>query len=224
MVLLDLKTLGRSSRTYSTHAQLGLPLMLIDHHKLVVDECLTMGRQGEAHLGDRQSPTECQEEWEDADDFWKSQQEILWKPIAITVNNHNVIAMESIQPTIFHKCTLRGIQTSRRWSLVKRKNPRGSLARLALELKHAGHPRYSMDGLFHMRGWETRLSTGNLGLKVNNNYTAYAARDLMEQYPQLKGFQTHVQRPRNSVGQIRDHSHCSSLMKTSSPNKNALMS
>ena len=26
MVLLDLKTLGRSSRTYSTHAQLGLPL------------------------------------------------------------------------------------------------------------------------------------------------------------------------------------------------------
>ena len=33
--------------------------MLIDHHKLVVDECLTWAARGEAHLGDRQSPTEC---------------------------------------------------------------------------------------------------------------------------------------------------------------------
>jgi hypothetical protein len=79
MVLLDLKTLGRSSRTYSTHAQLGGYLsMLIDHHKLVVDECLTMwASKGEAHLGDRQSPTECLEKWEDAYDFWNSQQEVL---------------------------------------------------------------------------------------------------------------------------------------------------
>ena len=44
MVLLDLKTLGRGSRTYSTHAQLGGYLsMLIDHHKLVVDECRRCG-------------------------------------------------------------------------------------------------------------------------------------------------------------------------------------
>ena len=60
MVLLDLKTLGRSSQTYSTHAQLGGYLsMLIDHHKLVVDE--HNDGQGEAHLGDRQSPTEVRE-------------------------------------------------------------------------------------------------------------------------------------------------------------------
>ena len=52
--------------------------MLIDHHKLVVDECLTMwAARGEAHLGDRQSPTECLERWEDAYDFWNSQQEEL---------------------------------------------------------------------------------------------------------------------------------------------------
>ena len=44
MVLLDLKTLGRSSRTYRTHAQLGGYLScLIDHHKLVVDECPPCG-------------------------------------------------------------------------------------------------------------------------------------------------------------------------------------
>ena len=44
--------------------------MLIDHHKLVVDECLTMwAARGEAHLGDRQSPTECLEKWEDAFDI-----------------------------------------------------------------------------------------------------------------------------------------------------------
>ena len=79
MVLLDLKTLGRRSSQYSTHAQLGGYLsMLIDHHKLVVDECLTMwAAYGEAHLGDRQSPTECLEKWEDAYDFWLSQEELV---------------------------------------------------------------------------------------------------------------------------------------------------
>ena len=79
MVLLDLKTLGRSSRPYSTHAQLGGYLsMLIDHHKLVVDECLTMwASPGAAHLGDRQSPSECLQAWEDAYDLWWMQQEEL---------------------------------------------------------------------------------------------------------------------------------------------------
>jgi hypothetical protein len=33
--------------------------------------------KGAAHLGDRQSPTECLEKWEDAFDFWNSQQEVL---------------------------------------------------------------------------------------------------------------------------------------------------
>lgn len=79
MVLLDLKTLGKSGQQYSTDAQLGGYLsMLIDHHKLVVDECLTMwAGAGEAHLGDYQPPTRCLEAWEDAYDIWRMKQEVL---------------------------------------------------------------------------------------------------------------------------------------------------
>ena len=73
MVLLDLKTLGKGRKPYSTDAQLGGYLsMLIDHHKLVVDECLTMWSQpGEAHLGISQPPDRCLVAWEDAYDIWK---------------------------------------------------------------------------------------------------------------------------------------------------------
>ena len=76
MVLLDLKTLGRNSKPYNTDAQLGGYLsMLIDHHKLVVDECLTMWcahkDDGGTHLGSRQPPDQCLEAWEDAYSFWQ---------------------------------------------------------------------------------------------------------------------------------------------------------
>ena len=91
------------------------------------------------------------------------------------------------------------------WQQCKRANPQllPQLARLARELKSAGHSRYSMDGLFHILRWETRVTTGDLGLKINNNYTAFASRDLMDQYPDLKGFfKVREQKPRNSYGQI----------------------
>ena len=113
--------------------------------------------------------------------------------------------MQTFQPDLFHKPTLREAKLQSGWSECKRKNPRllPHLARLALELKHAGHPRYSMDGLFHILRWETRLSTGDLGLRINNNYSAFAARDLMLQYPELEGFfQLREQRPRHVEGQI----------------------
>ena len=109
------------------------------------------------------------------------------------------------QPTLFDKPTKAEHKLLAGWAEVKRKNPRllPHLARLALELKHSGHNRYSMDGLFHILRWETRATTGDLGLKVNNNYTAFAARELMDQYPQLDGFfAIREQRPRNSFSQI----------------------
>jgi len=76
MVLLDLKTLGKGRKPYSTDAQLGGYLsMLIDHHKLVVDECLTVwASPDEAHLGDLQPPDRCLMAWEDAYDIWKMKQ------------------------------------------------------------------------------------------------------------------------------------------------------
>ena len=79
MVLLDLKTLGRGSRQYSTDAQLGGYLsMLIDHHKLVVDECLTLwASHGECHLGASQSPAQCLDAWENAYSIWTKHREAL---------------------------------------------------------------------------------------------------------------------------------------------------
>ena len=79
MVLLDLKTLGKGGKQYSTDAQLGGYLsMLIDHHKLVVDDCLTMWSGfGEAHLGASQPPDRCLYAWEGAYDIWKHQQQEL---------------------------------------------------------------------------------------------------------------------------------------------------
>ena len=91
------------------------------------------------------------------------------------------------------------------WQSCKKRHPSllPQLASLAKELKRAGYKRYSMDGLFHILRWETRATTGNLGLKINNNYTAFAARDLMEKHPELKGFfQTRKQKPRETFGQI----------------------
>ena len=79
MVLLDLKTLGQGNSPYSTDAQLGGYLsMLIDHHKLVVDECLTIwAGYGETHLGATQPPERCLVAWENAYDIWLMQQEEL---------------------------------------------------------------------------------------------------------------------------------------------------
>ena len=91
------------------------------------------------------------------------------------------------------------------WHECKQKNPDllPSLARLARELRQAGHKRYSMDGLFHILRWETRASTEDLGLKINNNYTAFASRDVMKLYPDLEGFfKLRKQYPRSSQGQI----------------------
>ena len=61
-----------------------------------------------------------------------------------------------------------------------------------------------MDGLFPILRWETRTSTGDLGLKINNNYTAFAARvTLYDQYPDLRGFfKLREQKRRGNFGQM----------------------
>jgi len=91
------------------------------------------------------------------------------------------------------------------WQQCKARNPGLllQLAGLARELKLSGHSRYSMDGLFHILRWETRATTGDLGLKINNNPTPFAARDLMDQFPDLEGFfKTREQKARGNHGQF----------------------
>ena len=92
-----------------------------------------------------------------------------------------------------------------RWEECKRDHP-GLLRQLheiALRAKRKGYQHWSMDAAFHVLRWETTLTTGNDGLKVNNNFSAFAARDLMRIYPELEGFfQLRKQRPRGVPGQI----------------------
>jgi len=60
-----------------------------------------------------------------------------------------------------------------------------------------GIKRWSADAMFHVLRWESALSTGDLGVKVNNNYSSLAARDLMDAYPELEGFfSLRVRKPR----------------------------
>ena len=58
--------------------------------------------------------------------------------------------------------------------------------------------------MFHVLCFETGVTTDDhTSLKINNNYTALAARDLMEENPELKGFfQTRTRKPRGNFGQI----------------------
>ena len=79
------------------------------------------------------------------------------------------------------------------------------LAEIARKLQKRGYTRYSISGLFHILRWETDASTGDLGLKVNNNHQPFAARELMQLYPDLDGFfNLREQKPKagGSWGQI----------------------
>ena len=93
------------------------------------------------------------------------------------------------------------------WDECKNKQPWliPKLAEIAEKLKKRGYTRYSISGLFHILRGETDDSTGDLGLKVNNNHQPFAARELMQIYPDLDGFfQLREQKPKigGSWGQI----------------------
>ena len=104
-----------------------------------------------------------------------------------------------VQPV--HKQT----KLAQAWEDCKKRNPNllSHLARIALDYKHAGHNSWSINGVFEVMRWETRCTTGDLGLKMNNSYRAFASRDLMDAYPELAGFfQLRVQRPRGRKDHI----------------------
>jgi hypothetical protein len=91
------------------------------------------------------------------------------------------------------------------WEATKADHPNllSDLAAIAIKAKQRGFHRWSADALFHVLRWETGISTDDLGLKVNNNYTALASRDLMRHYPELDGmFTTRQRKPRHVPGQV----------------------
>ena len=96
-------------------------------------------------------------------------------------------------------------KTKIRWAECKRKNPflLEKCYQLCLRAKQRGITRWSADAVFHVLRWETAASTGDLELKINNNYSSLAARELMTEYPELKGFfELRVRKPRGNHGQI----------------------
>ena len=91
------------------------------------------------------------------------------------------------------------------WEECKRQNPMllKHCYQLCLTAKRRGFQRWSADALFHVLRWETALSTNDLSLKINNNYSSLAARDLMELHPDLEGFfELRIRKPRGIDGQI----------------------
>jgi hypothetical protein len=91
------------------------------------------------------------------------------------------------------------------WRQVRRENPllMPALVDLCRQAQRRGFTQWSADALFHVLRWETGLTTGDCGLKINNNYTALAARDLMAEYPEFQGlFQLRVRRPVGVPGQL----------------------
>lgn len=59
----------------------------------------------------------------------------------------------------------------------------------ALLLKKRGHHRYSIKTLLEVLRWRSDVRTdGRDGFKLNNDFTAYYARLLMQREPELAGF------------------------------------
>lgn len=74
LVLMDLKTQGKEKITpYCTDAQLGgYASMLISHHRLKIDECVTMwSGKGRTMLGGVQPVDRCLEDWDLAYSLWR---------------------------------------------------------------------------------------------------------------------------------------------------------
>jgi hypothetical protein len=63
------------------------------------------------------------------------------------------------------------------------------LVSLTFELKHRGHQKVGIGMLFEVLRWQHMMETvdRHSDFKLNNNYRAYYARLIMENYPTLDG-------------------------------------
>lgn len=62
------------------------------------------------------------------------------------------------------------------------------LVTMAKTLKQRGYQHYGMKGLFEVLRWERAITTTGSEFKLNNNYTSYYARLIMQKEPFLRGF------------------------------------
>ena len=70
-----------------------------------------------------------------------------------------------------------------------------TLRRLAYQAKKAGRKKIGMKMLYERARWEFYINSTEREYKLNNNYTAFYARKLMDENPELEGmFETRRQK------------------------------
>jgi hypothetical protein len=80
-----------------------------------------------------------------------------------------------------------------------------TLARLAKQAKHDHGKMIGMKALFERVRWEMQIQTRRRDFKLNNNHTAFYARMLMKNEPELAGlFALRKQKIQSSIGPSSD--------------------
>tara|TARA_Y100000385_G_scaffold271623_1_gene311726 strand:+ start:208 stop:513 length:306 start_codon:yes stop_codon:yes gene_type:complete len=97
-------------------------------------------------------------------------------------------------------------ELSLKWHQAKKDQPQflNECYKICLRAKARGFTHWSIDACFHVLRFETALSTRDKTcLKINNDFSAFASRELMDTYPELKGFfRIRQQKPRGTWGHI----------------------
>jgi hypothetical protein len=62
------------------------------------------------------------------------------------------------------------------------------LVRFALEVKHSGRSRYSIDAIIQRVRWHVTIETRSSDFKLNDHFTSRYARLIMSRVPELDGF------------------------------------
>lgn len=76
------------------------------------------------------------------------------------------------------------------WFKFKADHPEvgAELERLAMQLRARGFKRYSLKALFEVLRYHRAIDCRDGEFKLNNNFTAFYARELMARNPELEGF------------------------------------
>lgn len=97
---------------------------------------------------------------------------------------------EPLSPTVQPKVR-KGATIQERFQAFDAANPHvyRALREIALNLKRAGHERYSIKGLFEVLRFDYSMRTASDdGFKLNNIFSSRYARKLMDEEPELRGF------------------------------------
>lgn len=91
-------------------------------------------------------------------------------------------------PSLFDETPPRALREH--FESFHRENPHvyGRLVEMAREAKRRGIEKWGMKRLFEVIRWEHAIRTRGECVKLNNNYTAFYARRVMADHPDLDGF------------------------------------